>query len=85
MLGKNELTLFLMKIQTASVRKLSFVHFIFTADSFTNKAQFDVGFSERLKLKDDVVSTILDLMWHHTSVNNYFYYVISIALSLQIV
>uniref|UniRef100_A0A673LBJ8 THAP-type domain-containing protein n=1 Tax=Sinocyclocheilus rhinocerous TaxID=307959 RepID=A0A673LBJ8_9TELE len=25
----------------------------FTPDSFTNKAQFDAGFSERLKLKDD--------------------------------
>ncbi len=50
-----------------------------------NKAQFDVGFSERLKLKDDVVSTILDPMWHHTSVSNCFYYVITIALSLQIV
>ncbi len=37
----------------------------FTADSFTNKAQFDMGFSKRLKLKDYVVSTILDLMWHH--------------------
>ncbi len=31
----------------------------FTADSFTNKAQFDVGFSKRLKLKDDTVPTIL--------------------------
>ncbi len=40
------------------------------------------GFSERLKLKDDVVSTILDPMWHHTSVSNCFYYVITIALSL---
>ncbi len=27
----------------------------FTADSFTNKSQFDVLFSERLKLKDDAV------------------------------
>ncbi len=42
-----------MKIQTASVRTWSFVHF--TADSFTNKAQFDMG-----KLKDDAVPTILD-------------------------
>ncbi len=41
-----------------------------------------MGFSERLKLKDDVVSTILDPMWHHTSVSNCFYYVITIALSL---
>ncbi len=29
-------------------------------DSFTNKAQFDVGFSERLKLKDDAVPIILN-------------------------
>ncbi len=28
--------------------------------SFTNKAQFSKGFSERLKLKDDAVLTILD-------------------------
>ncbi len=33
----------------------------FTVDSFTNKAQFDVVFSKRLKLKDDAVPTILDL------------------------
>ncbi len=33
----------------------------FTADSFTNKALFDKGFSERLKLKNDAVLTILDL------------------------
>ncbi len=26
--------------------------FFFTSDLFTNKAQFDAGFSERLKLKD---------------------------------
>ncbi len=32
----------------------------FTMDSFTNEAQFDVGFPERLKLKDDAVPTILD-------------------------
>ncbi len=31
----------------------------FTVDSFT-KAQFDAGFSERLKLKDHAVLTILD-------------------------
>ncbi len=29
--------------------------FHFTVDSFTNKAQFDAGFSEKLKLKDDAV------------------------------
>ncbi len=53
-------------------------------DSFTNKAQFDVGFLERLKLKDDAVPTILDptVMSHHTSVNNCFYFVITIALSV---
>ncbi len=31
----------------------------FTADSFTNKAQFDAEFSKRLKLKDYVVPIIL--------------------------
>ncbi len=36
----------------------------FTADLFTNKAHFDVGFSERLKLKDNAVPTILQT---HTS------------------
>ncbi len=29
----------------------------FTAYLFTNKTQFDAGFSERLKLKDDAVLT----------------------------
>ncbi len=40
----------------------------FTADLFTNKAQFEVLFSQRLKLKDDAVPTILDstIMLHHT-------------------
>ncbi len=42
-----------MKIQTASVRTWSCVHF--TEDSFTNKAQFDMG-----RLKDDAVPIILD-------------------------
>ncbi len=53
----------------------------FTVDSFTNKAQFNAGFSERLKLKDDAVSTILDptVMSQHTSVSNCFHYVITIA------
>ncbi len=47
----------------------------FTTDSFTNKAQFDTGFSERLKLDDDAVPTILDptVMSQHTSVTNCFY------------
>ncbi len=63
-------------------KKSVFCSLHFTVDSFTNKAQFDVGFSKRLKLKDDVVLTILDPMWHHTSVGNCFYYVITIALSL---
>ncbi len=31
----------------------------FTVDSFTNKAQFEAVFSERLKLKDDAVPTII--------------------------
>ncbi len=47
---------------------LSSLHF--TVDSFTNKAQFDTGFSESLKLKDNAVPTILDptVMLHHTTV-----------------
>ncbi len=55
----------------------------FTTDLFTNKAQFDVGFSERLKLKDDAVSAIVDqtVMSQHTSVSNCFYDVVNIALS----
>ncbi len=54
----------------------------FTADSFTNKTHFDTGFSERLKIKDDAVLNILDLMSHHTSVSNCFYNVVTIALSV---
>ncbi len=44
----------------------------FTTDLFTNNAQIDVGFSERLKLKDDAVPAILDMtvMSQHTSVSN---------------
>ncbi len=34
----------------------------FTTDSFANKAQFDAGFSERLKLKDDATPNILNPM-----------------------
>ncbi len=49
---------------------LSSLHF--TTDSFTNKAQVDTEFSERLKLKDNIVLTILNLMSHHTSVSNMF-------------
>ncbi len=43
-------------------------------DWFINKAQFDAGFSERLKLKDDAVLIILDptVMSQHTSVSNCF-------------
>ncbi len=53
-------------------------------DSFTNKVQFDIGFSETLKLKDNAVLTILDpiVMSHHTSVSNCFHYVVTVALSL---
>ncbi len=55
----------------------------FTTDSFTNKAQFDMGFSKKLKLKDDAVQTILDLTVRsqHTSVSNCFYYMITIAVT----
>uniref|UniRef100_A0A8C1PVL2 THAP-type domain-containing protein n=1 Tax=Cyprinus carpio TaxID=7962 RepID=A0A8C1PVL2_CYPCA len=39
----------------------------FTVDSVTNKSQFDAGFSERLKLKDDAVYNIY-YGSHHTVV-----------------
>ncbi len=51
----------------------------FTMDLFTNKAQFDVGFSERLKLKDEAVLTILD---QTVTSSNCFYYMITIAFSV---
>ncbi len=38
----------------------------FTTDSFRNKAQFNVGFSERLRL-DHAVLNLLDMMLHHTT------------------
>ncbi len=54
-----------------------------TMDLFTNKAQFDVQFSQRLKLKDHAVLTLLDstVMAHYTSVSNCFHYLVTIALS----
>ncbi len=57
---------------------LCLLHFI--TDSFINKAQFDTGFSERLKLKDDAVPTVLEPMSHHRIVSTCFHYVITIAL-----
>ncbi len=54
----------------------------FTTDLFTNKAQFNVGFSERLKLKDNAVywMTILDLtVISHRRVSNCFHYMVTIA------
>lgn len=65
-------------------KNLSFIHFIL--DSFTNKAQFDAGFSQRMKLKNNAVPTVLDptVMLHHTSVSNCFYYMVY-TLLLQIV
>ncbi len=52
-----------MKCRTVSKNLLHFNNVL-----FTNKAQFDIGFSEILKLKDDSVPslTILDLILHHT-------------------
>ncbi len=65
-----------------SVRTWSFVHFILTVDLFTNKKQFDAGFSERLKIKDKPVSAI----WNPTEMSHQcsicFYYVVTIALSV---
>ncbi len=79
MLGKSEWTLFLIKINKNLVH--SFVHFNLQ-QIHKNKAQFDAGFSERFKLKDDAVPTTLDpkVMLQHTSVSNCFHYVITIAL-----
>ncbi len=42
-------------------KKPAFCSLHFTTDSVTNRAQFDMGFSKRLKLKDNVVLNILDL------------------------
>ncbi len=66
-------------------KNLVLCSFHFSADLFTNKAQFDAGFSERLKLKDDAVLTILDptVMSQYKSLSNCFYYVVSIALSVN--
>ncbi len=49
-------------------------------DLFTNKAEFEAVFLERLKLKDDAMPDILDPMVHHTRVSNCFHYMINIAL-----
>ncbi len=55
----------------------------FTVNSFTNKTQFDAGFSERLKLKDDADYIDPTVMSQHTSVNNCFYDMVTIALSVK--
>ncbi len=54
-------------------------------DSFTNKAKFDTGFSERLKLKDNAVLAIMDptALLQHASVSNSIYCVVNIALSVK--
>ncbi len=48
----------------------------FTADSFTNKAQFDAGFKKRLKLKDDIGSD----GYVAPRKCNCFYYLVTIVL-----
>ncbi len=58
-LGKSGWTVFLMKIQTESIRTWSFVQFILLCICLQT-CQFDAGFSERLKLKDDAVLNKLD-------------------------
>ncbi len=57
-----------MKVSDHINKNLVLCSLNFTADSFTNKARFDVRFSERFKLKDDAMQTILHLtvMSHHT-------------------
>ncbi len=56
----------------------------FTVHSFTNKATFDAGFSERLKVKDDAVLSSLDSTGrsNHTTVTVITVIVITIALSV---
>ncbi len=62
---RKEWTLFLMiqifKAPDHVIKNLVLFLLHYTADSFANKAQIDAGLSERLKLKDDAVPTILDL------------------------
>ncbi len=50
---RKELMNFIFPCHISKILVLCSLHF--TADLFTNKALFDVGFSERLKLKDDGV------------------------------
>ncbi len=52
-----------MNIETTSVRTRAFVHFILPWIHLKtrHKAQFGMGFSERLIIKDNAVLTILDL------------------------
>ncbi len=82
-LGKSERTLF-FNVDLDRVSKnlvLCSLHFHFS-DSITNIAQFNVGFSKRLKLK--TLPTILDptVMSQHTSMSKCFHYVVTIAFSL---
>ncbi len=58
-LGKRGQTLLVMKIQTASVRTWSFVHFN-TVDLFTNKAQFHT-FSRNTETKRQYCAKYIDL------------------------
>ncbi len=63
------------------VRTSFFVLFIFTVDSFTNKAQFDTGFSERLTM-------LCWLYWFHSTqvwVTVFITWSLLLCLSLQIV
>ncbi len=64
---------FILDVVPDHVNKTLFICSLhFTADSFLNKSQFDAGFSERLKIKNDAVPSILDptVMSQHTSVSN---------------
>ncbi len=58
-LGKNEWSLFWMKIHSRTRQlELDLLFTSFTADLFRKKAQFNVGFSEILKQKDDCANYI---------------------------
>jgi len=67
------------------IRKTLICSLHFTADSFLNKTLFD--FLERLKLKDDAVTTILNptVMSQHTSVSDKFFTMRHYYALLQIV
>ncbi len=82
-LGKSGLTLLLMTFQTTPVRTQPFVHFILPRIHLQTRHN-SCRIFRKIETKD-VVPALLNLtaMSHHTSVSNCFYYVITIALSVN--